>query len=272
MQPSNQQRPSPTHRINICATVAVAIHVQGIGNFKNDAGARTRRSLALSGSTKAGRKMRYCTANATCLGTSTRNNNSWLDKCRAIGSFGAGRGQHVQGTAQPGNHILVGIWGKRSSTSIYLNTLPHQSSSPYGVELRRATATRHTLHARNRNSRSYAAFNGSGSRKCQTGKRYNYSQNGKELADRVDMVSVHTAHSHSIRTSLSCDYSLPLALPFVGIRPPKTLLLGICDGGCGGGVGFESLDKVSLLESVDKTRMGKKGGLGNQFSHMGGVV
>lgn len=272
IQPSTQPRSHLASKQNgriVHAVMPVNMAVSRIGGIYG-AATRKRQPLALSGSAKASREMRYCPANATCLGAGTRNNNTRLDQCRTIGSFGTGWGQYVQGPAQLGNLILAGIWGKRSYPGFYFNALPHQSSSSYGMELRRATARRHTLHKRHRNPRRDAAFNGSWSGKCQTGKRCNHPQNGKKLTDRLDMVSCHTAHSHSIRTSPGSRYSLPLALPFVGIRPPKTLLLGVCGGG--GGLGFESPDKVFLLESFDNPRMEKKGGLGNQLSHMGGAA
>lgn len=77
-------------------------------------------------------------------------------------------------------------------------------------------------------------------------------------------------HIHTGSSNLGYSTSFPFYLASLG---PGLL---ICPGGFGGGDGRGGAGglatKVSLLESVGKPRMGKKGELGNQFSHMGGVA
>lgn len=77
-------------------------------------------------------------------------------------------------------------------------------------------------------------------------------------------------HIHTGSSNLGYSTSFPFYLASLG---PGLL---ICPGGLGGGDGRGGAGglatKVSFLESVGKPRMGKKGGLGNQLSHMGGVV
>lgn len=74
-----------------------------------------------------------------------------------------------------------------------------------------------------------------------------------------------SGHIHTVRSNIGRDASL-------------TFYLGIltCPGGLGGGTGLVGAGalatKVSFLGSVNKTRMEKKGELGNQLSRMGGVA
>lgn len=259
--------PPPPHRKNICATVATAIHVQGIGSFKNDAGA------------KNGARIPGCT-----------HNRSWANCGRRTSALVRERSPEAR---RDQNCIATNCLCKfhdeskclhRVERDTYWSILCGFHTTQHALvcfsgaiyDWRSISFSRSLLFAQNGCTWRYSKLHSGYRIQNRTGSN---SSSSKQVSERhrpkfwyyyrVKAVYGYgfstSSHIHTICRNFSCKASLTFHLGSL-----------TCPGGLGGGTGLAGngalATKVSLLESVGKARMRKKGELGNQFSHMGGVA
>lgn len=264
--------PPPPHRKNICATVAVAIHVQGIGSFKNDAGA------------KNGARILRCTHNRSWANCGRRTGALVRERSTAAGRIANyiptnslrkfhGAGQRLHWVERnPHRSILCGFYTAEYALVYLSSTFYHGCSVSFSRCLlltKNGGAGRHSrLHSK------YTEYDRTGSNagtRPEVPEGYKLQQLCYKRTQRVYGYGFYTTcHIHTDSSRFGGCTSLPFQLGPFG---PGLL---ICPGGLGGGEGRGGAGalatKVSFLESFGKARMRKKGELGNQFSHMGGVA
>lgn len=260
-------RPNAGLKVGQYASLGVAIIPQDAAGSTNDSrctkpntnyrswadcGGRPH-SLVRERSSKAGRVTNCIPTNSLCQFHGAGQRLHWVE-------------------CNPHRSILCGFYAAEHALVYLSSTFYHGCSVSFSSGLLLTQNGRAGGYSRLHNEYRISDRTGSNAdTRHEVSEGYRLQQFCYKRTQRVYGYGFHTScHIHTDSSHFSGCTSFPFHLAPLG---PGLL---ICPGGLGGGEGRGGAGalatKVSFLESLDHPRMGKKGGLGNQFSHMGDVA